>query len=168
MVVRRSHHCILQEGNPRSSTCMFIVSSSAGQVATLSLIPTAVQTNCLTEIFIDRALERAAWLDEQLKSTGKVVGPLHGLPVSLKDQISIKGLETIMGAWAMYPFGIEMNSGISGYASWIGKVAERNSSLTEILIECGAVLYVRTNVPQTLMVRFTSTFFRVSSTLIHY
>jgi amidase len=56
------------------------------------------QTNCLTEIFIDRALQRAAWLDEQLKSTGKVVGPLHGLPISLKDQICIKGLETTMGA----------------------------------------------------------------------
>jgi amidase len=55
------------------------------------------QTNCLTEIFIDRALERAAWLDEQLKSTGKVVGPLHGLPISFKEQIPIKGLETTMG-----------------------------------------------------------------------
>jgi len=31
-------------------------------------------------------------------------------------------------------------------------VAERNASLTEILNESGAVLYVRTNVPQTLMV----------------
>jgi hypothetical protein len=47
-------------------------------------------------------------------------------------------------------------------------VAERNASLTEILIECGAVLYVRTNVPQTLMVRFTSTFFPVFPTLTHY
>ncbi|KAI9511286.1 general amidase [Russula earlei] len=91
-------------------------------------------TNCLTEIFIDRALERAAWLDEQLRSTGKVVGPLHGLPISLKDQICIKGLETTMG-----------------YVSWIGKVAERDASLTEILIECGANLYVRTNLPQTIM-----------------
>lgn len=62
---------------------------------------------------------------------------------------------------------LEMNSGISGYVSWIGKVAKRNASLTEILIECGAVLYVRTNVPQTLMVRFTSTFFPVFSTLTH-
>ena len=44
---------------------------------------------------------------------------------------------------------------VLGYVSWIGKVAERNASLTEILLECGAVLYVRTNVPQTLMVRFT-------------
>ena len=67
---------------------------------------TPVQTNCLTEIFVDRALERAAWLDEQLKSTGKIVGPLHGLPVSLKDQIRIKGLETIMGTWTIYSFGI--------------------------------------------------------------
>ncbi|KAI0299765.1 general amidase [Multifurca ochricompacta] len=91
-------------------------------------------TNCLTEIFIDRALQRAAWLDEQLRSTGKVVGPLHGLPISLKDQISIEGLETTMG-----------------YASWVGKVAERDATLAEILVECGAVLYVRTNVPQTLM-----------------
>jgi Asp-tRNA(Asn)/Glu-tRNA(Gln) amidotransferase A subunit family amidase len=83
---------------------MFIV-SSASQVVALSFIR-AVQTNCLTEIFIDRALERAAWLDEQLKSTGKVVGPLHGLPVSLKDQIRIKGLETVMGTWIMHSFGI--------------------------------------------------------------
>jgi amidase len=34
-------------------------------------------------------------------------------------------------------------------------VAERDATLTEILIECGAVLYVRTNVPQTLMVGVT-------------
>ena len=42
--------------------------------------------------------------------------------------------------------------GIAGYVSWVGKVADRDATLTEILIECGAVLYVRTNVPQTLMV----------------
>lgn len=39
-----------------------------------------IQTNCLTEIFVDRALARAAELDEHLKKTGKVVGILHGLP----------------------------------------------------------------------------------------
>ena len=40
----------------------------------------------------------------------------------------------------------------SGYVSWIGRVAERDAVLTEILTECGAVPYVRTNLPQTLMV----------------
>lgn len=55
------------------------------------------QTNCLTEIFVDRALERAKQVDDHLRRTGKPIGPLHGLPISLKDQFSIKGLETIMG-----------------------------------------------------------------------
>ena len=92
--------------------------------------------NCLTEIFVERALARAAELDEALKKTGKVVGPLHGLPISLKDQLCIKGLETTMG-----------------YISWIGKYADKNAVLVDILEECGAVPFVRTNVPQTLMVR---------------
>ncbi|OAX42358.1 general amidase [Rhizopogon vinicolor AM-OR11-026] len=90
--------------------------------------------NCLTEIFVDRALARAAELDDHLKKTGKVVGPLHGLPISLKDQICIKGLETTMG-----------------YVSWIGQYAEKNAVLVDILLECGAVPFVRTNIPQTLM-----------------
>ena len=28
---------------------------------------------------------------------GEPMGPLHGLPISLKDQFTMKGLETIMG-----------------------------------------------------------------------
>ncbi|ESK92480.1 general amidase [Moniliophthora roreri MCA 2997] len=91
-------------------------------------------TNCLTEIFIEKALQRAKELDDILEKTGKVVGPLHGLPISLKDQFTIKGLETIMG-----------------YVAWIGNYAESNCVLVDILYECGAVLFVRTNVPQTLM-----------------
>lgn len=50
-------------------------------------------TNCLTEILFDAALEQAKALDNHLTRTGKVVGPLHGLPVSLKDQIQVKGTE---------------------------------------------------------------------------
>ena len=37
--------------------------------------------------------------------------------------------------------------------SWIGKYADNDAVLTEILLEAGAVPFVRTNVPQTLMVR---------------
>ncbi|KAF8156034.1 general amidase [Crassisporium funariophilum] len=91
-------------------------------------------TNCLTEIFVDHALARARFLDDFLHKTGKVVGPLHGLPVSLKDQFTLKGLETVMG-----------------YVAGIGKYADRDSVIVEILYACGAVPFVRTNVPQTLM-----------------
>ncbi|KAF9269992.1 general amidase [Marasmius fiardii PR-910] len=91
-------------------------------------------TNCLTEIFIDRALARAVQLDEYYQKTGKVVGSLHGLPVSLKDQVDIKGLESTIG-----------------YVSYINRFADRNAVLVEILEAEGAVLYVKSNIPQTLM-----------------
>lgn len=55
------------------------------------------KTDCLTEIFVDQALARAKECDDYLQENGKVIGSLHGLPVSLKDQFSMKGLETIMG-----------------------------------------------------------------------
>ncbi|KAI5124663.1 hypothetical protein M0805_004271 [Coniferiporia weirii] len=91
-------------------------------------------TNCLTEIFVERALVRAVECDEYLKKHNKPMGALHGLPISLKDQVRLKGLETTMG-----------------YASWIGDYAERDATLATILYKAGAVLFVRTNVPQTLM-----------------
>lgn len=47
---------------------------------------------------MERALKRAAEVDDHLKQTGTVIGPLHGLPISLKDQICIEGIETVMGA----------------------------------------------------------------------
>jgi len=59
------------------------------------------QTNCLTEMFIEDALARARSLDDHLSKTGETVGPLHGLPVSLKDQFCVAGYETVMGQLVM-------------------------------------------------------------------
>jgi amidase len=52
---------------------------------------------CLHEIFFDAAIKDAEGLDEYFEKNGKPVGPLHGLPVSLKDQMHVKGVETTMG-----------------------------------------------------------------------
>lgn len=38
----------------------------------------------LTEINFDGALAEAERLDKHMKETGKVVGPLHGIPFSVK------------------------------------------------------------------------------------
>ena len=38
----------------------------------------------MTEMFFDQALERAKHLDEYLEKEGKPMGPLHGMPISLK------------------------------------------------------------------------------------
>ncbi|OJJ02481.1 hypothetical protein ASPVEDRAFT_62508 [Aspergillus versicolor CBS 583.65] len=92
-------------------------------------------TNCFHEFFPDMALARAQYLDDYMAEHKKPIGPLHGLPISLKDQVRIKGLETTMG-----------------YATWIGKKNTEDSVLTTLLLNAGAVLYVKTSVPQALMV----------------
>ncbi|KUJ21697.1 general amidase-like protein [Mollisia scopiformis] len=90
--------------------------------------------NCLTEILFSGALERARYLDSYYEKTGKTVGPLHGVPISLKDTFKIKGYDSSIGI-----------------ASLAFKPATENSLLVDILLEAGAVLYCKTNVPQTLM-----------------
>jgi amidase len=45
------------------------------------------KTNSLTEIFFDKALERARWLDDYFAKEGKTIGPLHGLPITLKVRL---------------------------------------------------------------------------------
>jgi Asp-tRNA(Asn)/Glu-tRNA(Gln) amidotransferase A subunit family amidase len=67
----------------------------------------------LNEINFEEALAEAERLDKHMKQTGKVIGPLHGIPFSVKvckewqlklieqDQFDVKGLDTTMGycAW---------------------------------------------------------------------
>jgi amidase len=53
--------------------------------------------NCLHEIFFAAAIADAKKLDQYYASQGKPIGPLHGLPVSLKDQFHVKDVETTMG-----------------------------------------------------------------------
>ncbi|KAF9516021.1 hypothetical protein BS47DRAFT_1259644, partial [Hydnum rufescens UP504] len=48
-------------------------------------------TNCLAEVFIEQTLQRLRELDEMFQQTGQVIGPLHGLPISIKDHMKIKG-----------------------------------------------------------------------------
>ncbi|EAW06969.1 general amidase GmdB [Aspergillus clavatus NRRL 1] len=85
-------------------------------------------TSCLTEHFFSRALERAQYLDEYLLREKKVVGPLHGLPVSIKDSFCLEGVQTT-----------------------VGEPATSNSALVDMLLNMGAVLYAKTNIPQTMM-----------------
>ncbi|KAI6914147.1 general amidase-like protein, partial [Hortaea werneckii] len=90
-------------------------------------------TNCLTEIFFDDAIARAKQLDDGLAKSGSPTGPLHGLPISLKDTFKVKGYDASIGAAAL-----------------CFKPANTNSALVDLLLQQGAVLYCKTNIPLTL------------------
>lgn len=63
-----------------------------------------------------------------------MAGPLHGLPISIKDGFQVAGSEATIG-----------------FVSYLGRIAEKNSPLVDILLQLGAVIFVKTNIPQTLM-----------------
>ncbi|CAG7929407.1 unnamed protein product [Penicillium olsonii] len=92
-------------------------------------------TYCLTEVFFEKALERAKELDEILSKTGRRVGPLHGLPVSLKECFNVEGVPSSLGFTSFVKNGL----------------VKTNSAVVEILLKLGAIPYVKTNIPQTMM-----------------
>ena len=96
----------------------------------------AEQVNCPSEVIFKEALRRAAELDLYFETHGKPIGPLHGLPISLKDTFRIDGVESSVG-----------------YIAWLGKKETRDteSEVVKIMREAGPVFCAKTNVPTSLM-----------------
>ncbi|KAL1748247.1 amidase signature domain-containing protein [Schizophyllum fasciatum] len=98
---------------------------------------------CLTDFFMDEAIERAQALDDHYARTGELVGPLHGLPISVKDNQSIKGHYSTCGFLGQYHQHKD----------------EQHGHLLQILWDAGAVFYVKSNLPQAVMHLETHSFY---------
>lgn len=96
-------------------------------------------TNCLTEVLYAEALDRAQYLDSYLAEHGSPIGPLHGLPISLKDCFIT----------APHPSSI-------GMAAFANEPLQSDTLLVTILRDLGAVFYVKTNVPTAMMMMETN------------
>ncbi|KXS10318.1 amidase [Gonapodya prolifera JEL478] len=100
----------------------------------LRAIIAQVYTNCLTEILFEDALVQARQLDEHFQKTGKTVGPLHGVPCSVKDQCNVKGYDSSLG-----------------YIAWCEDPKDSDGVIVELIKRAGGVVISKTNVPQSLM-----------------
>lgn len=85
------------------------------------------RTNCLTEIMFPEAEK---WAETQVN----LKGPLAGIPVSLKDSIQVAGYDVSVG-----------------YSCNTGKPAQTDGTMVQLLKEAGAVPFVKTNLPVTLL-----------------
>lgn len=86
------------------------------------------KTNCINEIIE----EAEGWADELDSSPSK--RPLHGIPISIKDNISVKGHDCTLGL-----------------VKYLNKPEQVDAKYVKFLKEAGAVPFVKTNVPQTLL-----------------
>ncbi|KAL6908636.1 amidase [Trichoderma evansii] len=99
--------------------------------------------NCVHEFFFDAAIESAKALDAYFAKHKKPIGLLHGVPISLKDQFHVKGVETTMG-YVGWMDTFEGNKDDSRRGTF-------ESEMVRELRNLGAVLYCKTSCPQTLM-----------------
>lgn len=90
--------------------------------------------NCLVDYFPTVALDRARYLDAYMAEHGKPIGPLHGLPISIKGQFNLEGHDAGAGAAVI---------------AWVGKrVAPSHAHICQILYDAGAVFYCQTATPE--------------------
>ncbi|KAL8767311.1 MAG: hypothetical protein Q9209_006149 [Squamulea sp. 1 TL-2023] len=91
-------------------------------------------TNCITELLPREALSRAKFLDDYYDQHKSPIGTLHGLPISVKEHVGMKG------------------KGLNGgFVSWWDHKSKEDSHVLRILWRAGCVFYARTTQPQTLM-----------------
>lgn len=95
-------------------------------------------TNCLTEIFFDEGIAQARAIDEEYAKTGQPRGILHGLPISLKDNIAITGYDSS-----------------TGFVNECGKPATEDADNVVSLRRAGAVFFCKTNVPTAMLMADT-------------
>lgn len=89
--------------------------------------------NAITDLQAERAREQAS-LADQGRGSGNRLGPLHGVPLTIKSSIAVKGCR--------YECGTRLRR---------GEIAKRDASLVKRLKHAGAIILGTTNVPEFLM-----------------
>jgi amidase len=127
-ILTKAELVIIDQGAAQLATAIRLGKLTSEQVTIAYCKAAAIAlqaTNCLVELFVDEALARARELDAHFARTGEVVGPLHGVPVSIKDHIDVKGHDSP-----------------SGFLALVGKmVAKEDAYCVKVLRDVGAVFY---------------------------
>ncbi|GMR33966.1 hypothetical protein PMAYCL1PPCAC_04161, partial [Pristionchus mayeri] len=109
------------------------VSCTEAVVTYLGLSLTAHEkTNCVT-MYIRDCLDEARKLHSR-REAWEELPPLFGLPVSIKESIGVRGTDKT-----------------AGYAGGIGFPSSRDAPTVEMLRQLGAIPFVKTNVPLSLL-----------------
>ena len=87
------------------------------------------QINAVVALDADRAMEKAKKADE-LTMQGKSLGPLHGIPMTIKDAYEVEGLVST-----------------GGDPDWKNNIPGKSAEAVQHLVNAGAIIFGKTNVP---------------------
>ena len=93
--------------------------------------------NCFCFVYPEEALDLARRA-ERAAATGDPIGPLHGVPIAIKDLTPTKGKRTTMGSYA--------------FEHW---VPDESALLVERLLAAGAIMVGKTTTPEFAYSSFT-------------
>ncbi|MDX1540836.1 MAG: amidase [Geminicoccaceae bacterium] len=127
------------------TACELAAAVRAREVSPVELVEAALARieavqpalNCFAFVYPEQARLAAVAAERKLK-TGEPVGPLHGVPVALKDFTPVAGLTTTLGSHA--------------YAGWI---PDRDPVIWLRLRAAGAILIGKTTTPEFAHSSFT-------------
>ena len=86
--------------------------------------------NCVVTTNFDDARAQADQADAEL-SVGKTLGPLHGLPITVKDALETAGIQSTGGAREL-----------------MGNIPERDAPVVKAVKDAGAIVIAKTNLPR--------------------
>ena len=126
------------------SACDIAAAVRQGRVSCLEVMnsvverirQTNVEVNAIVDDLTESALATARAYDQQPKSAPK--GPLHGVPVTIKENVDQKGLATP-----------------NGVAAFKDVIAPDDSPIVKNLVDAGAIVVGRTNTPEFSFRAFT-------------
>lgn len=161
---------------PRFEASDIVKRIEAGEWTSLAVVSAYIRqairahkaTNCLTEsmynswsiihilirliVLFEQALVEAEELDAEFASTKRLRGPLHGIPVSFKDQCTCCSPAFTLPS-LLTPNLVEIPGydASIGFTQWAKKPCSSSAHLVSQFRERGAIIIAKTNVPQTML-----------------
>ena len=123
-MIFNSAHEILKKIKQREVSSLEVLESFLAQVEKVN-----PKINAIVALDAERAKEKAIEADNKINLKSKL-GPLHGLPMTIKDAFEVEGIVST-----------------GGNPAWKDNIPKRNAEAVQRLVDAGAIIFGKTNVP---------------------
>ncbi len=123
-MIYENAHSLISKIKNKEASCVEILEAFLKRVEEVN-----PKINAVVALDAERALEKARKADEQVFK-GEKLGPLHGLPMTIKDAFEVEGIVST-----------------GGNPQWQENIPKRNAEAVQRLVDAGAIIFGKTNVP---------------------